>query len=616
MKYTESTYKYRPLTEPGAIRLIELPPSEDPDTRLECNLIHTTFDEMNDEVVYHYCALSYASPLYLGRCDLYQQKDDKEKAVQVSQMGEVYKAARHTVIWLGDGIEDDGAEHMLASIRDVKKKSQLLATSGSLDISRIWPGELTFQSTGIECLTGLPWFSRVWTYQELILSRDPWLQVRRTRARWTDVSLIVSSYLKKTKGFNEPCKRFLSMDLARKDFHVQIPSERKRPSTVLFETLVSRRGLGVFDARDMIYAHLGIVGESPLDVLPDEGNAPRADYKKDCSELYRNVAHYLSRQIDIFKLLSHVEAASDQRYPETPSWAPNWMIRPLPLKYGRLSDSIALLREQYCSKFRRLEDTLDDSNGSLLLRTLPESYKLWLDKSTISFLGFRMGTITQLATVMAYYDNIEDLLEWSYESSRSSISPPTTPVGQESYSKYTTQKTHSRWWDVFCPLLKDRSEYDQMLERSRARLRGQDLRDAALTNDDILTHVLLHEFRVNDPTYPHFLYGRRLALMPGGGFAVVPSAARVGDVACFFLERTTVPFLLRLMVPTNFDWIDSKIRNTFRPRIPGKFLPVNHFEFIGECLLENYIFSSFDGRYFADLSGEHYPGTLEAFVLH
>jgi hypothetical protein len=70
------------------------------------------------------------------------------------------------------------------------------------------------------------------------------------------------------------------------------------------------------------------------------------------------------------------------------------------------------------------------------------------------------------------------------------------------------------------------------------------------------------------------------------------------------------------MAPTNFDWIGSKIRNTFRPRITGKSLPVNHFEFIGECLLENYIFSSFDGRYFADLSGEHYPGALEAFVLH
>lgn len=104
-------------------------------------------------------------------------------------------------------------------------------------------------------------------------------------------------------------------------------------------------------------------------------------------------------------------------------------------------------------------------------------------------------------------------------------------------------------------------------------------------------------------------------MVPGHGLAVVPSGARVGDVVCFFLERTTLPFLLRPVSATSFDWVDSRLRDAFRPRSPGKHLLVNHFEFIGECLLEEFVFWSLDARYLADLSGAHYPGTLEAFVI-
>ncbi|KAE9379704.1 HET-domain-containing protein, partial [Stipitochalara longipes BDJ] len=357
MDSNESTYKYRPLTEPGAIRLIELPPSEDLNARLECALIHTTFNDMNDELVYHYCALSYVwgddkdtKPVVVDGRGLHittnlesalrllrdprlvryiwadaiciNQNDDEEKAIQVTQMGEVYKAARHTIIWLGEGSGHDGPEHMLASIRNAKRESQIKKAAGRSDIPQIWPGELKNQLLGLERLVDLPWFTRVWIYQELVVSPDPWLQVGPTRARWVDIAMIISSCLQNTDGFSEPCNRFLAMDKARNDFHVQL--QKKGRSQVLLDTLLARRGLGVFDARDMIFAHLGIVGESPLDVSPDEWDLLRADYKKDCSQLYRNVAHCFSQWIDIFKLLSHVEAASDQRYPDTPSWTPNW----------------------------------------------------------------------------------------------------------------------------------------------------------------------------------------------------------------------------------------------------------------------------------------------------
>ncbi|PMD13390.1 HET-domain-containing protein, partial [Hyaloscypha hepaticicola] len=362
-------YEYRPLKDLGAIRLIELQPSTDQNARLECTLLHTTFAELSDEVVYHYCALSYVwgsskdtmailvdekellVTVSLGTALLYlrdpriprylwadaiciNQNDDEEKSIQVTQMGEVYKAARHTIIWLGKVTIGGLAEDVLSCIRSLSKRIQTqkrftnpdgLAGSYVLqEPSYVAMLEVSMGSSylnGLEALLDLTWFTRVWIYQELLFSPDPWLQLGRTRIRWSELSTVVSSLSDKDQ-LREPCKRFLAMDKARQSFHAE--RQRENRSRVLLNTLVARRGLGVLDPRDMIFAHLGIVAESPLDGTPQEWNLFRADYKKDCAELYRDVAQYLSRRIEIFELLSHVETVSNLRHSDTPSWAPNW----------------------------------------------------------------------------------------------------------------------------------------------------------------------------------------------------------------------------------------------------------------------------------------------------
>jgi hypothetical protein len=645
MEAAKNNYEYTPLTESGAIRLIELQPSPDPHARPECILRHTTLSELDDEIMYHYCALSYVwgssketTPIVVDGKELYvtinlatalrhlrdpriisylwadaiciNQDDDQEKAIQVTQMGEVYKAARHTIIWLG--VATIQTDEMLSCIRDARKQIQAWEGLRRADVSeRSDVSESSDQPEGseaseeddslalegFEALIDLPWFTRVWIYQELIFSPDPWLQCGRTRIRWRDLSTVVASLSHQDK-LSEPCQRFLAMDKARKDFNAQ-PQKRNR-SRVLLDTLAARRGLGVFDPRDMIFAHLGIVVESPLDGAPEEWDLLRADYKKDCSELYRDVAEYLSNKIEIFELLSHVEAASDQRYPDTPSWAPNWMAKPLPPPYKRLHDGVAVLRKQYEENYGFLEDRLNDSSGSFLLSILPESYKFWLFPSIVSFLGFRMGTITRLSDVISHHGG--------------SLNPD--KIYADLHSE-VYQEIYSRWWNIFSPIVENQSEFETMFRLAVDKL--QSLGEwARLTDDDLFLHVLLHENTPNnDASYPHFLYGRKLALVPDCGLAVVPSAARIGDVACFFLEKTSVPVLLRPMsTAPSHHFIDSKIRDVFKLRNPYKSLDVNHFEFIGHCILQDFIFSSLDGRYFADVSGRYYPGPFEAFVIH
>jgi hypothetical protein len=59
MESVKNKYEYKPLAESGAIRLIELQPSVDIHAKPECTLRHTTLSELDDEIIYHYCALSY-----------------------------------------------------------------------------------------------------------------------------------------------------------------------------------------------------------------------------------------------------------------------------------------------------------------------------------------------------------------------------------------------------------------------------------------------------------------------------------------------------------------------------------------------------------------------------
>jgi hypothetical protein len=655
MDCTANSYEYRPLTAPGAIRLIELQPSADLNARLECILLHTTFDELNDEVIYHYCALSYVwgnpkdtKPIivdgrhldigtnlatalrYLKHSTLARhlwadaicinQKDNKEKEIQVDQMGEVYKAALHTIIWLGEGAGYDKAESVLACICDTKKDKKLwedLTWSNMKreymdpsdlrreDTSQNWFRTKREQFLGLDGLVNLPWFTRIWIYQGLILSRDPWLQIGRIRARWSDVSVVMSRYLiKHTPKVSEPYHRFLAMDKAYKDFHGKCWT--KNPSEALFDALVARRGLGVFDARDMIFAHLGILDPGHPDGDPDIWTVLYANYETDCSTLYRRVACHFSYSINIFEMLSHVEAVSNQHHPNTPSWVPNWRARPLPLQYRRLSDIVTTLRNQ--KGF--IEKRLDDSNGSLLFCPLPKQYYLWDCPVIVSFLGFHMGTITRLSDVTAHDPILPDNENWSRISLQGQGNP---------YSALEKQ-IYTRWWHIFSALLDDKSKYDAMFRSwiaTRSHSPGDGtLNDLSFNDGDLLAHAFLHETHPNNSVYPHFLYGRRLALVSGHNLAVVPSAARLGDVVCFFLEKTTLPFLLRPMSTTTFNSIDSELRDKFNPRSPGRSLTVNHFEFIDECLLEEFVFWSLNAKCLADLSGLHYPGTLEAFVLH
>jgi hypothetical protein len=192
-------FEYKSLTEPDSIRLIELKPSLDHSAQVLCSLIYTTLSSDNlRDVFSHYIALSYVwgspqnletiwiderpfkittslfsalrdlrdntRPFFLwadGIC--ISQSDDTEKSMQVQLMGRIYAEASNTIIYLGPGDPDSKECRCILSIRQGQEPADLDALSSIFKNS---------------------WFTRVWVFQELVFSSNPWVQCGMARAKW------------------------------------------------------------------------------------------------------------------------------------------------------------------------------------------------------------------------------------------------------------------------------------------------------------------------------------------------------------------------------------------------------------------------------------------------
>lgn len=197
-------YKYQKLTELDAIRLIVLEPATSLDDPLHCDLRTTSLSQCRNDLIEKYTALSYVweapnctSLVTIDGKAFYitasldsalrhlrdttrkrqiwadaiciNQNDIGERNQQVNQMGSVYATADHTVIYLGEGTA--GTDRMLQNIHN----------EVPIPIRR-----LESDASALEFLLMRPWFKRVWVLQELVLSRDPWIQCGAYLVRWND----------------------------------------------------------------------------------------------------------------------------------------------------------------------------------------------------------------------------------------------------------------------------------------------------------------------------------------------------------------------------------------------------------------------------------------------
>lgn len=180
----------------------------------------------------------------------------------------------------------------------------------------------------LNTLIDRPWFSRVWVLQELVLSKDPWLQCGSKRVKWSRFDTLMWEV--SPIGGDFPVTLALDMSNIRLEYQrqqinkvnrrglVEVQTVTQNPATDLFRLLSARRARGVSEPVDILYGHLGIVH-------PTIRSSIQIDYTSTIRDTLTNIACiYLSHTHDVWSLLSHVELkALEERLEILPSWVPN-----------------------------------------------------------------------------------------------------------------------------------------------------------------------------------------------------------------------------------------------------------------------------------------------------
>ncbi|EKG20144.1 Heterokaryon incompatibility [Macrophomina phaseolina MS6] len=263
------------------------------------------------------------------------QEDIAERNQQVNMMGRIYSSARAVVVWLGPTRVSD-AEHMSVPQRRLQMMEALpqLAESSPADDHvdfRYAAGALKGFEITATTLVALahvfdsPWFSRVWTIQEIMLANEvvvysgpfeyPWKTMYNT-------ALVVGALfnnIRPTGWLAAIDRKYVEgarLHVLMKRFGQPL---RRRPLEFYFDLA---RSHGATDPRDKVFALLGLAEPEPRTEYLD------ADYSRTVQEVYLLCASYVLRGRTGLQLLSMVEDKSERSLTSLPSWVPDLSVAP------------------------------------------------------------------------------------------------------------------------------------------------------------------------------------------------------------------------------------------------------------------------------------------------
>lgn len=92
--------------------------------------------------------------------------------------------------------------------------------------------------------------------------------------------------------------------------------DQNNETAIILDILKARRGLGVSDPRDMVYAHLEMLG-------PSVRSRIKIDYSKSKARVYEDISWYIIATTKCLSVLSLMEDIDLGAQPELPSWVPD-----------------------------------------------------------------------------------------------------------------------------------------------------------------------------------------------------------------------------------------------------------------------------------------------------
>ncbi|KXH37599.1 HET domain-containing protein [Colletotrichum salicis] len=647
---SEHRYDYEPLSSTStgggdnndAFRLLLLEPSAARADQLRGSLRNTTLAECDYDLIDPYTALSYvwgtserACRIRLvddgGRGHLFaitaslddalrdlrdptrmrrvwadalciDQDNVHERNAQVRLMGRIYSTAHSTVIHLGH-LTPDGTE-VFSGPRDFAPEPE------TEDGESTAVAAIGGTGRGPWSLLSKTWFERVWVFQELVLSRDPWVQCGSRRIRWRE---FCAYFLGGGSGSSPRAQNDEERQRVLADMNSSWASQSRLP---LHRAVKARRGLGATSPADFVYATFGIISD-----LQTVERYLTVDYDMSVGRTFGKVAQYMFYELGIEQMMFHVDdAPASKRVEGLPSWAPDWNLEASYTKRNPL----CMVQDNSLSQIgvkKGVHHAFTQSSNSDLPLVLGH---IGMKVDTIKHVSCALPAGLQNSHLTADYDAAKSELMGMYRNAYASGDRfgqyRHVPLkGKEAEHERLCHVVGNTWVQAF-------GSFGGQFTSATVSSASQQREDAGFVQ--VLSEWLASEATkkreyvgsgtsgVVKRLYGYFartkgdsdLEGRRLASTGDGRMSIVPAQASAGDVIAYLVGSNTPVVLRPKDAGVHGSEIERLLLESLREpgcgvvtmtneqkeeelwRVPGQGdVSVEHFTVVGEAYLDGHV---------------------------
>ena len=275
------------------------------------------------------------------------QEDTGERSQQVSMMGEIYNKAERVLVWLGSDDDETALVwdllYEVAKLRDfeahetyhlalaeqafpttayttrpqstdqhAEPQAKAKTTRRLLQL----PPSSAPQWEAVKRFFNRAWFSRMWTFQEVVMSHECTIYCGKYSMQWLDLSdackaISIGSFDIFLDQVQEPVGTIQVQRLRLR--------EGKRSS--LRALLEANRSRESSEPRDMVYGLRAVIDEQVAASI-------EVDYQERLGDTYARAARVCIKQDMCLTVLGSVEhRRTEESSREMPSWVPDWRSR-------------------------------------------------------------------------------------------------------------------------------------------------------------------------------------------------------------------------------------------------------------------------------------------------